>query len=364
MTLNQAGSAIAQRYRSQLQSPIVSVNVVQQRPVQIAISGEIIQPGLYTIVAQGSDYPRLFQALQQAGGLTQAADLSEVEVRRRDIAGQQTTLKVDVLALIKDGDINQNVFLQDGDSIVIPSSTTLNTTALTQLAGSNLRANIDRPINVAIVGEVTQPGPYQLGGENGQATVVQALQTAGGITPSANLREVQLRRQTRQGGQQVFNINLWELLQSGDISQDLALQQGDTLTVPTASELLIEEVTSLAASSLSPGTIQINIIGEVGSPGNLSVESNTSLNEALLTAGGLNRRAREEATLIRFNSNGTVDRQFIDIDLAKDVNSETNPLLRPNDVIIVGRSAKAAFDDSFSDLANTFNLVWPFLFLF
>lgn len=199
---------------------------------------------------------------------------------------------------------------------------------------------------------------------NAKATVVQALQTAGGITPSANLREVQLRRQTRQGGQQVFNINLWELLQSGDISQDLALQQGDTLLVPTATELTIAETTSLAASSLSPGTININIVGEVESPGTLAVESNTSFNEALLASGGFNRRAREEATLLRFNPNGTVDRQFIDVDLTDDINSETNPLLRPNDVIVVGRSAKAAFDDSVSSFSNTFNLVWPFLLLF
>lgn len=363
LTLNQAGLAIAQRYESQLQSPVVSVNVVQQRPVQVAISGEITQPGLYTVVAQGSDYPRLFQALQQAGGLTQAADLNNVAVRRRDVNGQQVEIEVDLLALLQEGDISQNIFLQDGDSVLIPSSTELDRVALNQLAGSNLRANDDRPINVAIVGEVTQPGPYQLSSGIGQATVVQALQEAGGITPSANLREIQLRRRTRQGGQQTFNIDLWELLQNGDVSQDLTLQQGDTLTVPVALDLSIEEITSLSTSTLSPGTIDINIVGEVESPGRLAVDSSTSFNEALLASGGLNRRARQEATLIRFNSNGTVDRQFIDVNLSSDINSETNPLLRPNDVIVVGRSAKAAFDDSVQGLSNTLNLVLPFLFL-
>ena len=365
LTPNQAGSAIADRYRSQLQSPIVSVNVVQQRPVQVAISGEIVQPGLYTITAQGSDYPRLFQALQQAGGLTQAAALNQVEVRRIDAVGQETTIAVNLLALLQNGDISQNVFLQDGDSVVVPSSTALDMAALSQLAESNLRSNSDRPINVAIVGEVTQPGPYQLNGGSGQATVVQALQTAGGVTPAANLRQVQLRRQTRQGPQQVLDINLWELLQTGDVSQDIALQQGDTLLVPTATDLTVNETTSLAASSLSPGIIQVNIIGEVESPGALSIASNTSFNEALLASGGFNRRAKdEEATLIRFNPDGTVAEQRINIDLSDDVNSETNPLLRPDDVIIVGRSAKAAFDDTFGGFANTFNSVFPFLLLF
>ncbi|MGB7087458.1 MAG: SLBB domain-containing protein [Phormidesmis sp.] len=364
LTLNQAGDAIAARYLSILQSPIVSINVLQQRPIQVAISGEIIQPGLYTLSAQETAYPRIFQALQQAGGLTQAADLKEVEVRRQGINGSQTTLKVDLLALLQEGDISQNIVLQDGDAVLISSTAEVNRVALNELSVSNLRANNNRPLSIAIVGAVTQPGPYQLGGEGGQVTITQALQNAGGIVPSANLREVQLRRQTRQGDGQVFNINLWDALQTGDLSQDLALQQGDTIVVPTADDISIEEFTALASSTLSTGTIKVNIIGEVESPGSLDVRANTSLNQALLAAGGLNKRARREATLVRFNSNGTVDRQSIDVDLSQDINPESNPLLRPNDVIVVGRSARAAFDDSVSGFSRTFNLVWPFLFLF
>jgi polysaccharide biosynthesis/export protein len=364
LTLNQAADVIAASYIDQLQSPIVTINVLQQRPVQIAIAGEIAQPGLYTLAAQGTAYPRLFEVLLQAGGLTQAADLKNVEVRRQGTNGQLDTLNVDLLALLQEGDISQNIYLRDGDAIVIPSSVTMDRNALTQLSASNLRASSNQPINVAIVGAVTQPGPYQLGEGGAQVTVVQALQQAGGIDPAADLRNVQLQRRTRQGSEQVFDINLWEALQTGDLTQDLALQQGDTLFVPTAANASVEEITALASSSLSTGNISVNIIGEIESPGKLDVRANTSFNQAILAAGGLNRRSRSEATLIRFNANGTVDRQSIDVDLSKEINPETNPILRPNDVIVVGRSARAAFDDNVGDFSRTFNLVWPFLFLF
>ncbi len=145
MSLDQAGDAIAARYVSQLQTPLVSINVLQQRPMQIAIAGEISQPGLYTLVADGAAYPRIFEALQQAGGLTQAANLKQVEVRRQGSDGRLTTLSVDLLALLQNGDISQNIFLQDGDAIVISSATAIDQAALDNLSASNLRPNRDQP---------------------------------------------------------------------------------------------------------------------------------------------------------------------------------------------------------------------------
>ncbi|MDV3351398.1 SLBB domain-containing protein [Leptothoe sp. LEGE 181152] len=363
MTLQQASDEIAARYEFTLESPMISVQVVQQRPVQVAIAGEVIQPGLYTVSPEGTPYPRLFTALQQAGGLTQAADIKQVEVRRRTANGGQTTLRVDLFALLNNGDISQNIFLQDGDTIMIPSATAVDMAALDQLSASNLRNNAGQPIDIAIVGEVNQPGPYRLGVEGGRTTVVQALQQAGGITPSANLRDVQLRRKTRQGDDQFFEVNLWELLQTGDLSQDLVLQQGDTLVVPTAPDTPIAELTAFTASTLSTGTIEVNVLGEVESPGAQQVRANTSLNQAILSAGGLNRRTRGKVTLIRFNPDGTVSQQPIKVDLSQEINEETNPILRPNDVILVGRSARAAFEDTFNDLSGTLNLLLPLLLL-
>ena len=105
------------------------------------------------------------------------------------------------------------------------------------------------------------------------------------------------------------------------------------------------------------------MLGEVESPGAQQVRASTSLNQAILAAGGLNRRTRGRVTLVRFNPDGTVSQQPIKVDLSQEINEETNPILRPNDVILVGRSAKAAFDDTIRDFSGTFNLIWPLLLL-
>ncbi|HEY9598167.1 MAG TPA: hypothetical protein V6D33_10895, partial [Cyanophyceae cyanobacterium] len=63
--------------------------------------------------------------------------------------------------------------------------------------------------------------------------------------------------------------------------------------------------------------------------------------------GGFNNRARKSSVeLVRLNINGTVERRTVDIDFAKGVNDQTNPALRNNDVIIVGRSTLASVSDT------------------
>jgi polysaccharide biosynthesis/export protein len=74
-----------------------------------------------------------------------------------------------------------------------------------------------------VLGEVTKPGMYKLmSGE----VLSQALAAAGGPTEYANLRKIKLIRRT--GDQQVeMTINY-----SGDLSADVPLERGDTITVP------------------------------------------------------------------------------------------------------------------------------------
>ena len=365
MTLKQTSDAISARYVTELEYPIVTVSLVEPRAFQIAVAGEISQPGLYTLpAAQGGKFLTVAQAIQTAGGATQAADLKSVEVRRSDRTGVTRTMTVNLLELLQNGDLSPNTTLRDGDTIFIPAATEINLVEANQLAVSNLRTSTNQLVNVAVVGEVARPGPYRLEGTNSQPTLIQALQLAGGINPSADLRQIQVRRQTRQGNAQEINIDLWQVLQTGELSQDLVLQPGDTITIPAAEELTPGQIASLTSSSLSTGVIRANIVGEVKAPGQLELQANTTLNQAILAAGGINGRGTEDIQLIRFNPNGTVTEQKIKIDLSQGLDPQNNPILRNNDVIMVGRSAGAWFTDALSNVLGIFRSLSPLPFLF
>ena len=82
-------------------------------------------------------------------------------------------------------------------------------------------------------------------------------------------------------------------------------------------------------------------MGEVKQPGTVQVPANTTLNQALLAAGGFTERSRKNVELIRLNPNGTILQQQIQIDLTQGVNPQTNPLLWNNDVIVVDKTSTA-----------------------
>jgi polysaccharide export outer membrane protein len=83
------------------------------------------------------------------------------------------------------------------------------------------------------------------------------------------------------------------------------------------------------------------------------VPPNTPLNQAILAAGGFNVRARKRSVeLIRLNPNGTVEKRAIEVDLAQGINSQGNPTLRNNDVVVVKRTAIASIGDTLGTVLN------------
>jgi protein involved in polysaccharide export with SLBB domain len=78
---------------------------------------------------------------------------------------------------------------------------------------------------VFVVGEVTQPGAYQLASV---ATTLNGLYAAGGLTERANFRQIQVRR----GGNVVAALDLYDYLLRGDTRNDVVLEQGDVVFVP------------------------------------------------------------------------------------------------------------------------------------
>ncbi|HEY9834849.1 MAG TPA: SLBB domain-containing protein [Stenomitos sp.] len=395
-TLQQASETISQLYARYVRRPLVTVGLLAPRPVTIAIAGEVNRPGTYTANAQGGggagttagQFPTVTQAITLAGGITQAAAVGEVKLRRRNVP---TTYTINLWALLNQGDISQDVALRDGDTLFIPTVTDVNPSETRTLADASFANRQAQPINIAIVGEVARPGPYEITGggagtggatgaitgattgvaaagggtAGGPPTITKAIQVAGGITSQADVRSVTIRRPTRSGQSKVIEVNLWEMLRTGDISQDVILQNGDTITIPTATAIDPAEATVLAGASISPNTIVVNVVGEVTRAGAIPVPPNTPLNQAILAAGGFNTRAKKsKVDLIRLNPNGSVSKREVEVDLAQGINEEGNPTLRNNDVVVVRRSTIASIGDTLGTVLSPITNFFGFLNLF
>jgi polysaccharide export outer membrane protein len=373
-TLRQASQAISARYSTILTRPIITLSLLAARPITIVLAGEVNRPGTYTIPASpgagdSGIVPNLTRTLQLAEGVTQAADLRRVQIRRvrPGSPNSDEVVTVNLWQLIQAGDSRQDLRLRDGDSVFIPSSADINLQEARQLAAANFATKSNRPMKVAIVGEVNRPGPYTIfetaaatGGTTnttpvGQAaaaptqvaSVTQAIQAAGGITQSADIRNIQIRRLTRTGPEQTIKVDFWKLLKAGDVLQDLPLQDGDTISIPTAATVNEGEIIDVAGASFSPSRIVVNVVGEVERAGPVEIAPNAPLNQALLAAGGFNRRAKKSTvTLVRLNQNGTVTKRDISIDFAQGISGDRNPSLRNNDIIIVRRNAIAGISDA------------------
>ncbi len=384
-TLKQATDVISAKYAPILQRRTITMSLLIARPIQVAIAGEVSRPGSYTLssggqAADSGGVSSISRTIQLAEGITQAADLRRVQIRRPQPvgSGSDKVFTVDLWALLQTGDLRQDLRLQDGDSIFIPATTTVDLAESRQLAAANFAARNNRPLKVSVVGEVARPGPYTLlEGAVGQPnqlinpnllqvpSVTRAIQIAGGITQSADIRNIQVRRLTRSGPPQLIKLDFWQLLKAGDVLQDLPLQDGDTVEIPTAQNIPDREISELASASFSPDKIVVNVTGEVQNPGAISVPPSAPLNQALLSAGGFNIKAKKRAvTLIRINPNGSVSKRDVNVDLAQNVNSEGNPPLRNGDIIIVKKSGFATFADGVGQVLAPFNGILNFVKLF
>ncbi|HEX6537020.1 MAG TPA: SLBB domain-containing protein, partial [Gemmatimonadaceae bacterium] len=102
----------------------------------VVVAGEVKFPGRYTLVNKEE---RLGDVIQRAGGITDAAYAGGVTFYRRE--GRVGRIGVDLPSVLKDGRSEDNLLLQDGDSIFVPRYS-----GVVQVAGA-----VNAPVGVAYV---------------------------------------------------------------------------------------------------------------------------------------------------------------------------------------------------------------------
>ncbi len=84
---------------------------------------------------------------------------------------------------------------------------------------------------IYLVGAVKSPGPLELPRDE-VLTVSKAILRAGGFTDFANQKEVRVTRKQETGTNDVFTVNVSDVLDKGETAEDQAVEAGDLIFVP------------------------------------------------------------------------------------------------------------------------------------
>ena len=212
LTLEEARQRITDGYSRFLRRPLVYLDLVEQRPVRVTVTGEVLRPGIFTLPVSskgssksakdatsvgidGGGWPTLVDVVQRAGGISATGDLARLELLRPSpTPGSPTQSFVfDYLSVLKDGGFAPNPLIYDGDSIRVHKATAPTNVDLLTTGVSNFAP---AAINVQVVGEVLSPGVVQI---STNAPLSRAILASGGVTRRGSVKRVDLIRMDRQG---------------------------------------------------------------------------------------------------------------------------------------------------------------------
>jgi polysaccharide export outer membrane protein len=176
-----------------------------------------------------------------------------------------------------------------------------------------------RPVMVSVSGEVQRPGPRKFNATDGNANLMSAVASAGGITRNADISKVMVKRRTPGGVISTLTFNLWDVVNENQIAEDLALQDGDAISIPRLEAGTALDRRLIARSSLAANTVRVRVVGEVKQPGEVQVPPDGSLSSAIAISGGPTNDAKlNEVVFIRMNNKGEAERQTLNLNNLSD----------------------------------------------
>jgi protein involved in polysaccharide export with SLBB domain len=177
-----------------------------------------------------------------------------------------------------------------------------------------------RAIQVFVVGQARRPGSYTV---SSMSTLVNAVFAAGGPSAKGSMRGIQLKR----GNKVVTELDLYDLLISGDKSKDASLLPGDVIYVPPVGALV-----AISGSVNVPAIFELKPTSN--DPRTTTSDQRTTNNDlgALISwAGGLASTASgQKATVERIDNHRTRKVDEFNLDAA---GRQTN--LRNGDVVTI-----------------------------
>jgi polysaccharide export outer membrane protein len=184
----QVGALIAEKLRAGkfVVNPEVSVALAQVNSRQVSVLGNVNKPGRYPIDAVIS---KLTDFLAAAGGV--AGPGSDIVTVVSNHNGQSTKTDVDLSRMFREGNLQNNITLQAGDTLFV-----------------------HRAPMVYVYGEVQKAGAYRL---EPHMTVMQAIAMGGGLTVRGTERGVRVHRRDANGNVKKMEVSLTDPVQTDDV---------------------------------------------------------------------------------------------------------------------------------------------------
>ena len=180
----------------------VSIFVEEFVSSSISFQGAVREPGVYPLIGQRT----LLEMISEAGGLLRNETGREIIVLRRDTAGQQKRIDINIEKLSQ-GDPASNILLEPDDTLLVQEA---------------------QRQRVYATGAVRSPGVVEFLGSEG-ISVLQAGSAAGGPTERANQSKVHIVRRLADGSQKRINLDLKKIRKGK--ADDVLLIKNDTVVV-------------------------------------------------------------------------------------------------------------------------------------
>lgn len=188
LTPTQVSKRIADKLRAGrfVVDPEVTVSIAQVNSRQVAVLGNVHKPGRYPLDATTA---KVTDLIALAGGIAPTGSDQITVMTTRN--GKTERREIDLAAMIRSGDLSQNVELQAGDTIYV-----------------------GRAPMIYVTGEVTRAGAYRV---EKDMTVMQAIALGGGITPRGTERGIRIHRKNGDGQIHRMEAKLTDPVQTDDV---------------------------------------------------------------------------------------------------------------------------------------------------
>ena len=187
--------------RSQFRDVEADVSLARLRSVRVYVVGDVERPGAYDV----SSLSTPLNAVYIAGGPTSRGSLRIL----RHYRGKQLVQLVDVYDLLLHGVRSDMQHLEPGDTVLVP------------------------PLGpeITIEGMVRRPALYEL---NGEKSLAEALELAGGVLPSGTLRHVDVERVQAHESRTMLRLDIPENNNEAAATkalEDFQVQDGDKIKI-------------------------------------------------------------------------------------------------------------------------------------